>query len=159
MHIGHNGKEPVWEVPRSFFLLQSSQFNFFQPIAELLTGPRAVAANVVYLRDQEYKFRARPGGREWSVCGSPVNTSHFILRPLDRFITFFFSLVPISVAVSALLVTTRPTLEVRFSSGSDNFFFLTQTDRLSHRLSLPADRHSVSTTHDPSLAIHTTDDI
>jgi hypothetical protein len=57
------------------------------------------------------------------------------------------------------LVTTRPTLEVRFSSGSDNFFFLTQTDRLSHRLSLPADRHSVSTTHDPSLAIHTTDDI
>ncbi|KAJ7322972.1 Metallo-dependent phosphatase-like protein [Mycena albidolilacea] len=55
MHTGHNGKESP------------------DPIAELLTGPRAVAANVVYLRDQEYKFRARPGGREWSVFGSPLS--------------------------------------------------------------------------------------
>ncbi|KAJ7718683.1 Metallo-dependent phosphatase-like protein [Mycena maculata] len=40
-------------------------------LAELLTGPRAVAANIVYLHDEQYKFRARPGGREWSVYGSP----------------------------------------------------------------------------------------
>ncbi|KAJ7698566.1 Metallo-dependent phosphatase-like protein [Mycena rosella] len=40
---------------------------------ELLTGPRAVAANIVYLRDQEYKFRARPDGREWTVYGSPLS--------------------------------------------------------------------------------------
>ncbi|KAJ6572105.1 Metallo-dependent phosphatase-like protein [Mycena capillaripes] len=44
-----------------------------EPIAELLTGPRAVAANIVYLRDQQYKFTARPGGREWSVYGSPLS--------------------------------------------------------------------------------------
>ncbi|KAJ7098251.1 Metallo-dependent phosphatase-like protein [Mycena epipterygia] len=41
------------------------------PILELLTGPRAVAANIVYLRDEQYTFRARPGGREWTVYGSP----------------------------------------------------------------------------------------
>ncbi|KAJ7253763.1 Metallo-dependent phosphatase-like protein [Mycena haematopus] len=44
-----------------------------EPITELLTGPRAVAANIIYLRDEKYKFRARPGGREWSVYGSPLS--------------------------------------------------------------------------------------
>ncbi|KAJ7150948.1 Metallo-dependent phosphatase-like protein [Mycena crocata] len=48
---------PVWEPP--------------DPIFELLTGPRAIAGNIVYLRDEQYKFRARPGGREWTVYGSP----------------------------------------------------------------------------------------
>ncbi|KAJ7698568.1 Metallo-dependent phosphatase-like protein [Mycena rosella] len=40
-------------------------------VIELLKGPRAVAANVVYLEDEEYRFRAREGGKEWSVYGSP----------------------------------------------------------------------------------------
>ncbi|KAJ7018556.1 Metallo-dependent phosphatase-like protein [Mycena alexandri] len=53
------GKEPVWEPP--------------EPVFELLTGPRAKAANIVYLKDEEYKFRAQPGGREWSVYGSPLS--------------------------------------------------------------------------------------
>ncbi|KAF8217710.1 Metallo-dependent phosphatase-like protein [Mycena galopus ATCC 62051] len=52
-------KPAVWEPP--------------DPISELLTGPRAVAANIVYLRDEEYKFRVRPEGREWSVYGSPLS--------------------------------------------------------------------------------------
>ncbi|KAJ7484377.1 Metallo-dependent phosphatase-like protein, partial [Mycena latifolia] len=41
------------------------------PIFELLTGPRAVAANIVYLRDEQHTFRTRPGGREWTVYGCP----------------------------------------------------------------------------------------
>ncbi|KAJ6515426.1 Metallo-dependent phosphatase-like protein [Mycena sanguinolenta] len=54
---GRHGNEPTWEPPESIF--------------ELLTGPNAVAANIVYLQDQVHKFRTRPGGREWSVYGSP----------------------------------------------------------------------------------------
>ncbi|KAF7338730.1 Metallophos domain-containing protein [Mycena sanguinolenta] len=44
-----------------------------EPISELLTGPRAVAANIIYLRDEEYKFRVQPEGHEWSVYGSPLS--------------------------------------------------------------------------------------
>ncbi|KAJ6469432.1 Metallo-dependent phosphatase-like protein, partial [Mycena sanguinolenta] len=44
-----------------------------EPISELLTGPRAVAANIIYLGEEEYKFRVRPEGREWSVYGSPLS--------------------------------------------------------------------------------------
>ncbi|KAJ7089219.1 Metallo-dependent phosphatase-like protein [Mycena belliarum] len=54
---GSADKVATWEPP--------------DPISELLTGPRAVAAHIVYLRDQEYKFQVRPGGREWTVYGSP----------------------------------------------------------------------------------------
>ncbi|KAF7348578.1 Metallophos domain-containing protein [Mycena venus] len=56
-YTGRLDRDAVWEPP--------------DPISELLTGPRAVAANIVYLRDEEYKFRTRPGGREWTVYGSP----------------------------------------------------------------------------------------
>ncbi|KAJ7888639.1 hypothetical protein B0H14DRAFT_1192853 [Mycena olivaceomarginata] len=58
---GRHGNEATWEPPESVF--------------ELLTGPSAVAANIVYLQDQPHKFRARPGGREWTVYGSPVLSS------------------------------------------------------------------------------------
>ncbi|KAJ7888634.1 Metallo-dependent phosphatase-like protein [Mycena olivaceomarginata] len=51
---GRHGNEATWES-----------------VFELLTGPSAVAANIVYLQDQPHKFRARPGGREWTVYGSP----------------------------------------------------------------------------------------
>ncbi|KAJ7154661.1 Metallo-dependent phosphatase-like protein [Mycena filopes] len=51
-------QEAVWEPP--------------EPIADLLTGPRAKAAGIIYLKDEEYRFRARSGGREWSVYGSPL---------------------------------------------------------------------------------------
>ncbi|KAJ6616515.1 Metallo-dependent phosphatase-like protein [Mycena sp. CBHHK59/15] len=50
-------EEPVWEPPDG--------------IMTLLNGPRAVAANVVYLQDEQHKFRVREGGKEWSVFGSP----------------------------------------------------------------------------------------
>ncbi|KAJ7484379.1 Metallo-dependent phosphatase-like protein [Mycena latifolia] len=42
-----------------------------EAVIHLLKGPRAVAANIVYLQDEEYKFRVREGGKEWSVYGSP----------------------------------------------------------------------------------------
>ena len=45
------------------------------PIREMLKGQRAIDAGVVYLQDEEYKFKAREGGREWSVYGSPVRTT------------------------------------------------------------------------------------
>ncbi|KAG5341107.1 hypothetical protein C0989_011560 [Termitomyces sp. Mn162] len=40
-------------------------------IVELLTGPRAREAGVVYLQDSSYTFRTKPEGRSWSVYGSP----------------------------------------------------------------------------------------
>ncbi|KAJ7054500.1 Metallo-dependent phosphatase-like protein [Mycena amicta] len=40
-------------------------------VRELLKGPAALAAGIVYLEDEEYRFRVRDGGREWSVYGSP----------------------------------------------------------------------------------------
>ncbi|THU83279.1 Metallo-dependent phosphatase [Dendrothele bispora CBS 962.96] len=42
-----------------------------EPIMQLLTGPRAKGANVVYLQDAQYQFQAKEGGRTWSVYGSP----------------------------------------------------------------------------------------
>ncbi|KAF7348576.1 Ser thr protein phosphatase [Mycena venus] len=44
-----------------------------EAVLELLKGPQAVAANVVYLEDEEYKFKVRDGGKEWSVYGSPLS--------------------------------------------------------------------------------------
>ncbi|KAJ7793411.1 Metallo-dependent phosphatase-like protein [Mycena olivaceomarginata] len=32
---------------------------------------RRLRANIVYLEDEEYKFKVRDGGKEWSVYGSP----------------------------------------------------------------------------------------
>ncbi|KAK7059726.1 Metallophos domain-containing protein [Favolaschia claudopus] len=59
IHTGRQGKDAAWEPP--------------DPLFELLTGPQAKAANIVYLQDQEYKFRTRPEGREWTVYGSPLS--------------------------------------------------------------------------------------
>ncbi|KAJ6491265.1 Metallo-dependent phosphatase-like protein [Mycena vitilis] len=42
-----------------------------EPVHDLLRGPRAVAANIVYLEDEVHRFKVRDGGREWSVFGSP----------------------------------------------------------------------------------------
>ena len=39
---------------------------------DLLKGPKAVAAGIVYLQDEEYTFKTKEGGRTWSVYGSPV---------------------------------------------------------------------------------------
>ncbi|KAJ6572108.1 Metallo-dependent phosphatase-like protein [Mycena capillaripes] len=44
-----------------------------EAVLELLKGPRAVAANIVYLEDEEYKFKVREDGKEWSVYGSPLS--------------------------------------------------------------------------------------
>ncbi|KAJ7717633.1 Metallo-dependent phosphatase-like protein [Mycena maculata] len=42
-----------------------------EAISDLLKGPRARASNVVYLQDEQYKFRVHEGGKEWAVYGSP----------------------------------------------------------------------------------------
>ncbi|KAK7046907.1 Ser thr protein phosphatase [Favolaschia claudopus] len=53
LHRSKDGPEPAEEV------------------LELLKGPRAVAANIVYLQDEQYKFKVWENGKEWSVYGSP----------------------------------------------------------------------------------------
>jgi len=45
----------------------------------MLKGPKAVKAGLVYLQDEEYKFRVTKHGKEWSVYGSPV--SHMLRHP------------------------------------------------------------------------------
>ncbi|KAJ7794635.1 hypothetical protein B0H14DRAFT_120666 [Mycena olivaceomarginata] len=40
-------------------------------VLDLLKGPQAVTTNIVYLEDEEYKFKVRDSGKEWSVYGSP----------------------------------------------------------------------------------------
>ncbi|KAJ7170240.1 Metallo-dependent phosphatase-like protein [Mycena crocata] len=42
-----------------------------EAITELLQGPRAVAAIIVYLQDQQHTFKIHKGGKEWSIYGSP----------------------------------------------------------------------------------------
>ncbi|KAJ7512425.1 Metallo-dependent phosphatase-like protein [Mycena galericulata] len=44
-----------------------------EAIHELLKGPRAISANVVYLESEEYRFKIRDEGKEWSVYGSPAS--------------------------------------------------------------------------------------
>lgn len=48
-------------------------------IHQMLKGPKAVKAGIVYLQDEEYKFRVTKHGKEWSVYGSPV--SHMLRHP------------------------------------------------------------------------------
>ncbi|KII91884.1 hypothetical protein PLICRDRAFT_38759 [Plicaturopsis crispa FD-325 SS-3] len=47
------------------------------PILQFVKGPRAKAANVVYIEDQTYHFQAKEGGRLWSVYGSPWSPEFF----------------------------------------------------------------------------------
>ncbi|KAJ7931276.1 Metallo-dependent phosphatase-like protein, partial [Mycena leptocephala] len=61
--------EANWE---GLFLHRSSDGpESAEAVLGLLKGPQAVAANVVYLEDEEYKFKVRENGKEWSVYGSP----------------------------------------------------------------------------------------
>ncbi|KAF8652642.1 hypothetical protein AX16_004274 [Volvariella volvacea WC 439] len=46
-------------------------------IMELLRGPEAIEAGLVYLQDEEHKFQVREGGRMWSVYGSPWSPEFF----------------------------------------------------------------------------------
>ena len=39
----------------------------------MLKGPRAQAAGIVYLQNEEHLFKAKESGRIWSVYGSPVS--------------------------------------------------------------------------------------
>ncbi|KAJ6469430.1 Metallo-dependent phosphatase-like protein [Mycena sanguinolenta] len=66
--------ETKWErdshsVPR----LKDGSLVPAQAVFELLKGPKAVAANIVYLEGEEYRFKVRDGGKEWSVYGSPLS--------------------------------------------------------------------------------------
>ncbi|KAJ7636903.1 Metallo-dependent phosphatase-like protein [Roridomyces roridus] len=63
-------------VHREWYEPNSKQLHGGTPVPaaavrELLKGPRAVEANIVYLEDVQYKFTTRDGGKEWSVYGSP----------------------------------------------------------------------------------------
>ena len=66
---------------RASFDIDSFHQNY-EPIHSLLTGPRALQSNLVYLENQVYKFQAKPGGREWTVYGSPVCYQLFRVFPL-----------------------------------------------------------------------------
>lgn len=39
---------------------------------ELLKGPKATDAGIVYLQDESFEFCTKPEGKKWSVYGSPV---------------------------------------------------------------------------------------
>jgi hypothetical protein len=54
-------------VRYEYFTHQSAE-----AILDLLKGPRAIVAGVVYLQDEKYTFQVHEGGKEWSVYGSPV---------------------------------------------------------------------------------------
>ncbi|KAK1220512.1 hypothetical protein PQX77_016722 [Marasmius sp. AFHP31] len=43
------------------------------PIREMLRGPKAKKAGIIYLEDEEATFEAKEGGRLWSVYGSPMH--------------------------------------------------------------------------------------
>ena len=39
---------------------------------EMLKGPRAIEAGIVYLQDEKHEFRTKANGKLWTVYGSPV---------------------------------------------------------------------------------------
>ncbi|KDQ63920.1 hypothetical protein JAAARDRAFT_27587 [Jaapia argillacea MUCL 33604] len=43
----------------------------YEPILKMIKGDKAKKANLVYLEDEKFEFRAKEGGRVWSVYGSP----------------------------------------------------------------------------------------
>jgi hypothetical protein len=85
---GCHGNEATWEVCR----LPSELFDLSMRITATRVSCRAlnrsqrsesVTANLVYLQDQSYKFRVRPGGREWTGYGPPVMSSVCSVGPAD----------------------------------------------------------------------------
>ena len=46
---------------------------------EVLKGPRAAKAGIVYLQDETYEFCTKENGKLWSFYGSPVRSSVFNL--------------------------------------------------------------------------------
>ncbi|KAF8816077.1 Metallo-dependent phosphatase [Phlegmacium glaucopus] len=46
-------------------------------IMEMLRGPRAAEAGIVYLQDEVYEFRTKENGKLWSVYGSPWSPEFF----------------------------------------------------------------------------------
>ena len=55
---------------------------------ELVKGPEAIEAGIVYLDCEEYKFSVKKGGRTWSVYGSPVSRITDVFPSLHK---IFFS--------------------------------------------------------------------
>ncbi|KIK50900.1 hypothetical protein GYMLUDRAFT_50930 [Collybiopsis luxurians FD-317 M1] len=60
------GNFPSWRRPKHHDVEKE-----YENIIELLKGPKAKKANLVYLQNEEYSFRAKKDGRTWSVYGSP----------------------------------------------------------------------------------------
>jgi len=44
---------------------------------EMLKGPRAVEAGIVYLQDEKHEFRTNADGKLWTVYGSPWSPEFF----------------------------------------------------------------------------------
>jgi hypothetical protein len=67
-----------FSIPKyaSFLLRFCSLKDCFQvrrEIKEMMIGPRAQAAGIVYLSSEAHAFQAKEGRRIWSVYGSPVS--------------------------------------------------------------------------------------
>jgi hypothetical protein len=53
---------------------------------ELVKGPAAIEAGIVYLECEEYRFSVKEGGRTWSVYGSPVRRSNIgLVAPFESY--------------------------------------------------------------------------
>jgi hypothetical protein len=64
----------VYVSSRSHSLISNDDVQARREIKDLLIGPRAKAAGIVYLENEEHSFQVREGRRTWSVYGSPVST-------------------------------------------------------------------------------------
>jgi hypothetical protein len=49
---------------------------------EMLKGPQAAKAGIVYLQDEAYEFRTKENGKLWTVYGSPVcsSVSNYVIQ-------------------------------------------------------------------------------
>lgn len=45
---------------------------------ELLKGPAAVKAGIVYLQNETHEFQVKESRRKWSVFGSPVRSTRVL---------------------------------------------------------------------------------
>ena len=79
---GRGGKQVRFPIYDAFSFDIDSFHQNYEPIHSLLTGPRSLQSNLVYLENQVYKFQVKSGGREWTVYGSPVCYQLFRVFPL-----------------------------------------------------------------------------
>ena len=79
----------MFRIPTQLFLNGTALVNLSYPILsyptvlELVRGPWAAQAGIVYLQDEKFEFRTKENGKLWSVYGSPVSSSVFshVIQP------------------------------------------------------------------------------